>query len=192
MSNSRAEPRLIELQTRRSQQDINVVPQRENTEHAAGESDADDYDEHSEDAESDFDQAKFEGRKIKTYYFRVPKSSQECPVKFTSLQPVLENFMNEHYEEFFTSLFVSCYGNGDDVLEIPHMNIRLPSGDTSFASIDQFPLELREADIVHRPLPCPDFLAFRRRYESQAALPRTSAPGFPWDSANGTPRPSAS
>ena len=50
---SRAEPRLTEPQPRRSQQDINVVPQHENTEHAGGESDADNDDEEddSEDAE---------------------------------------------------------------------------------------------------------------------------------------------
>jgi len=147
LSNSRTESQPIELQPPHLQQDINVVPQRENIEHTGGESDRDDDGEDSEDAESNFDQAEFEGRKIKRYYFRVPKSSEECAVKFTSLQPVLKNFMNELYEEFFISLLVSCYGHDDDVLEIPHIYIGLPSGDTSFPSIDQFPRELRETDI---------------------------------------------
>jgi hypothetical protein len=146
-SDSPADPRRTEIQTRPSQQDTNVVPHREITEYAGGESDDDDDDEDSEEAESDFDQAEFEGRNIKSYYFRVPKSSEECAVKFTRVQPVLENFMNERYEEFFISLLVSCYGNDGNVLEIPHVYIGLPSGDTSFPSIDEFPVELREADL---------------------------------------------
>ena len=107
----------------------------------------DEEDSESESEDPDDDEQDFEGSDIKRYYFRVPRSTEECSRKYNQVQPLLEEFLDQRYESFFVLLLVSCYGNDKEVIEIPHIYIGIPRGEDSFPPLQEFPTELHETGL---------------------------------------------
>jgi hypothetical protein len=112
-----------------------------------GESNLVDDDEDSDEPTANFDRAEFEGRYLKRYFFRVPKSTEECAIKFNPLRPTLEKFMNDRFGDFLISPLIGGYGNEHEVNEIAHVYVFLPTRDVAFPAVEEFPSDLRESGL---------------------------------------------
>jgi len=76
-------------------------------------------------------------------YFRAPKSTEWCALKYTNdVQPYLEAYFDENYESFFMCLVVACRVEDDELIEIPEVFIGFPQWETRPPAVEELPEEL--------------------------------------------------